>query len=123
MQCAFHEWHNVFSNVNYINALRQFRNLQIFKIDYSSLSDKSLMVFVQNGTESLKLIEINVRDVDSRSHVISSETWAKLSECCKDMKVALNFCKYNRNLQNLRLTINVFAFQIISVTTKTFTIY
>lgn len=77
-----------------MNALQQFPNLQVFKIDYSSISDKSLMVFVQNGTETLKFIEINVRDVDSRSHVISSDTWLKLSECCKELKVALHFCKY-----------------------------
>lgn len=52
------------------------------------------MIFVQNGNESLRLIEINVRDVDSRSHVVSTETWAKLSECCKQLKVSLHFCKF-----------------------------
>lgn len=94
LQCAFHEWHNVFSNINYINALQHFPNLQVFKMDYSSISDKTLMVFVQNGNESLKFIEINIRDVDSRSHVISSETWSKISECCKELKVALHFCEF-----------------------------
>ncbi|GLV34003.1 uncharacterized protein CBL_11114 [Carabus blaptoides fortunei] len=94
---SFREWHNVYELQYFQNALRMFTNLEILKVDYSSISDNILWIFIDTSYTRLRLINIYVTDIDSRTHVITSATWRTLVHRCKSLQVTLqiqNICHY-----------------------------